>query len=313
MSFDWLNNQFFEDYLKESYHDENLKVLNLNLSIATKPGDNYASVMFRAEITYETNKKKLNKNVIVKVMPSGEIQSKVMNKNKLYQREGLVYTQVIEKTKRLLSSIDDFTNFSPRCLKTGVRPTNYLIFEDLKDAGYKMNDRKIGLNLESSLVVLKKIAKFHACSAILHENKKLDMDMFSTGSISSDPDRQDFLIFYKLAAKSLEACVEKWEGFEKISRQLEGFNERIVQRGVETYLRDDNSFNVLNHNDLWTNNLMFKYSNDNELRDILLLDYQLSYWGSPGIDLNFFLFGSVDDDVREEHFHLMIRVRFPVL
>lgn len=232
-----------------------------------------------------------------------------MIKNKLYQRESLVYTQILEKAKKLLASIDDFTIFSPRCIKTGESPIPYLIFEDLKDSGFKMGDRKVGLNLEISKVVLIKIAKFHACSVVLQQEKPSIMNMYLNGSISSDPDRQDFLVFYKVTAKSLEACVKKWKGFEKISRKLEGFNERIIQRGIETYLRDDNAFNVLNHNDLWTNNLMFKYSYGNQLRAISFLDYQLSYWGSPGIDLNFFLFGSVDDDVREEHFHYLIMVR----
>lgn len=306
MSADWLNDKFFEDFLKESSKDPHLKVLNSNLKIATQKGDNYASIMYRAEITFQEFTKKFIKNVIVKVMPSGEISSKVMIKNKLYPRESLVYTEILKETSDLLSSIDDFTKISPRCLKTDETPTNYLIFEDLRENGYKMGDRKLGLDLKASLMILNKMAKLHACSAILYERNQSIMDMYLNGSITTDPDRQDFLIFYKLLGKSLEACVEKWEGFEEISEKLIGFNERIIQRGVETYTRDDRVFNVLNHNDIWINNFMFKYSEDNELEDVLLLDYQLSYWGSPGIDLNFFLFGSVDSEVREEHFHFMI-------
>lgn len=306
---DWLNNKFFEDFLKESSEDKYLKVVNSNLEIATNKGDNYASVMFRAKITFEEFNKECNKNVIVKVMPYSEISSQVMIKNKLYPRESLVYTEILKETNNLLSSIDDFTKISPRCLKTGDSPTNYLIFEDLRDDGYKMGDRKTGLDFENSLTILRKIAKLHACSAILYERNPSIMDMYLTGSISSDPDRQDFLIFYKLSAKSVEACVEKWEGFTEIAQKLKGFNERIVKRGIDTYIRDETIFNVLNHNDIWMNNFMFKYSDDSKLEDILLLDYQLSYWGSPGVDLNFFFFGSVESDVREEQFHCLVMVR----
>jgi hypothetical protein len=55
---------------------------------------------------------------------------------------------------------------------------------------------------------------------------------------------------------------------------------------------------VFNHNDLWTPNALFKFSEDRSVADVLFVDFQLSYFGSPGIDLNFFLYGSLLEATR---------------
>jgi hypothetical protein len=55
---------------------------------------------------------------------------------------------------------------------------------------------------------------------------------------------------------------------------------------------------VLNHGDVWTNNMMFKL----DTKEVLLIDYQLSFWGSPAYDILAFLAASVHDDVKVKHF-----------
>jgi thiamine kinase-like enzyme len=96
-----------------------------------------------------------------------------------------------------------------------------------------------------------------------------------------------------MAAAALRKQVEKWgPEWETIASKLKNFGQTMISKGIELYKRDDRSFNVFNHNDVWINNLMYKYENA-RVKDVLLLDYQLSCWGSPAIDLNYFLYGSV--------------------
>lgn len=45
-------------------------------------------------------------------------------------------------------------------------------------------------------------------------------------------------------------------------------------------------FNVLNHRDLWINNLMFSDT------DVIFLDYQICQWASPVLDILYFLITS---------------------
>jgi len=66
----------------------------------------------------------------------------------------------------------------------------------------------------------------------------------------------------------------------------------------EVYQTDETNFNGLNHGDLWVNNNMFKYENENPV-DVLLVDFQISWWNSPVLDLIYFFHTSLQDDLRE--------------
>ena len=57
---------FFQKIFEEKF-DKNLKVENFWGEFATKPGDNYASEMFRITVDYELNDEKIRKAIILKV------------------------------------------------------------------------------------------------------------------------------------------------------------------------------------------------------------------------------------------------------
>lgn len=307
---DWMNSDFFSEILRKN-ENESIDVTDFDIKIATKKGDNYASVMYRCVVNYKLNIDETTfkrKSLIVKVTPPGDIRTKVMEKSNLYPREIHAYSELLVKVEELLKSINDETQLSPRCIYTTDTPKKLLVFEDLSEQGYQMNDRKKGLDLDESILCLVKLAKLHACSIILHDRDPTIMNMYREGIITPNPSRQDFMIFYKLNARAFTELVNTFDGFDELKKKLKGFEERILPKGYELYTRDDNSLNVLNHDDLWVNNIMFKYNDDGDkLEDLLMFDYQLSYWGSPGIDLNFFLYGSVRDDLREEQFYFLIK------
>lgn len=62
--------------------------------------------------------------------------------------------------------------------------------------------------------------------------------------------------------------------------------------------RPSGAMNVLNHGDLWVNNMMFKYDGNGRPIDLVFVDYQMSFYSSPGIDINYFLNTSPKIDVR---------------
>lgn len=59
----------------------------------------------------------------------------------------------------------------------------------------------------------------------------------------------------------------------------------------------DCGYKVLNHGDSWVNNFLFKYEEGKPV-DVVFVDYQMSYFSSPGIDLNYFLNTSPNNCVR---------------
>lgn len=57
--------------------------------------------------------------------------------------------------------------------------------------------------------------------------------------------------------------------------------------------------NVINHGDMWVNNFMYKYENGVPV-DIICVDFQMSSYNSPGVDVNYFMCTSPQYEVREE-------------
>jgi thiamine kinase-like enzyme len=69
---------------------------------------------------------------------------------------------------------------------------------------------------------------------------------------------------------------------------------------LKTIPEDHFGFNVLNHGDLWINNMMFKYDCGKPI-DVKFVDFQNSHFGNPGQDLNYFFVSSVDNDSRNNY------------
>lgn len=51
---EWLTIEFFQDALEKVYGNTQFNVRDMNVSYATKKGDNYASIMYRTKLTIET-------------------------------------------------------------------------------------------------------------------------------------------------------------------------------------------------------------------------------------------------------------------
>lgn len=57
--------------------------------------------------------------------------------------------------------------------------------------------------------------------------------------------------------------------------------------------------NVLNHGDLWDNNLLFKYDQSKNVTGVKLLDFQNTKFASPVVDLFYFVWTSANEEVRQ--------------
>lgn len=301
----WFTVDYIKTILEDHFKKGEIENVEYTAQLATKEGDNYASVMHRVLVHYTIGDKREQISLILKVIPGG-MAGEILVHNKLFPREIQVYTKILPKMIELLESVNDFTKLSPTCYHTSETPDWMLLLEDLHLDHYTLFDHGRLLNLEHALLVINKLAKFHACSAVIYEKHPELFDIFLEGHISSNPERQEFLGFFPEGVKALANEVAQWEGYEVIAGKLFGLVETIIPKGVELFEKQSDILNVLNHGDLWVKNIMYRYNNFIP-EDVLFYDYQLSYYGSPAIDLNYFLYGSINENVRKLHFKFIVR------
>jgi hypothetical protein len=98
---------------------------------------------------------------------------KEMKEFAVFEREILMYQEVIPSLEKIWKdATGEDANFGPKCLKVSSDGFEIMVLDDLRNEGFEMIDRKVGMNLIQAKLVLSKLAKFHAASAIRFEKVK---------------------------------------------------------------------------------------------------------------------------------------------
>ncbi|XP_067646954.1 uncharacterized protein [Eurosta solidaginis] len=306
---EWITADFLQDVLKEYFKDDTLQVHEIVVknAMSGENGSGYASEMHRATFNLARKEGTGRSSVIIKDHPKG-YTGVVAHKSKLFKREILAYKQILPRVEELLASIGDKTKIAPACYYTTETPEPFLVLEDMQLTGYDNFERGRLLNLDYALLTIERLAKLHACSAIIARETPEVLETFQEAPISRNPDRKDFLGFFPVNLRCVAEELTHWKGYEEITEKMFKLAESVLQNAIEMYDAHKTGFRVFNMADLWIDNLMFHIHNDTkEPDDAVMLDFQLSYYGSPAMDLNYFLFGSLNENVRKVHFKYLVR------
>lgn len=118
-------------------------------------------------------------------------------------------------------------------------------------------------------MVLQKVAKLHASTAVLYQQKP---DLFKSHKQSNITENFNLLhLFYLNASASCIKFAKTFPPLQTYVEKLEKFHQRVVEGMIDVFKREDESFNVLNHGDLWINNLMFHADSSGDADDVLLV------------------------------------------
>uniref|UniRef100_A0A0A1WRG4 Uncharacterized kinase-like protein D1044.1 n=1 Tax=Zeugodacus cucurbitae TaxID=28588 RepID=A0A0A1WRG4_ZEUCU len=325
----YLNADFIKQVLESHFngaHDggnnNKVEILECQFERATAEGENFCSVIYRAKVQFclqradaensKNSNAKRNITVIVKDV-LGEIAE-------LGSNELVMYKHVLPEMQKILelpaeeNKIGDgaaVPKFYATCYYSARDPREIYVLEDLNDAGYCGMNRYVGLDLEETKVVLKKLAIFHAASMKYIEK-------FPTESAALLPSTfangfHDDVYFNAIVVGGITAAakiVAEWENFEEIATKMRASVDKFDECAKRVIRTERCRFKVLTHGDLWANNVLMKYATVNGKQvpqDAVFVDFQMGFVGSCGYDINFFLNTSVQMDVLKLHRYELLR------
>ncbi|KAK8393693.1 hypothetical protein O3P69_006785 [Scylla paramamosain] len=268
----------------------------------TKKGDNYACVVSSVEVKYELDDQSCEVVYVVKLNPCRNFESMKEFISKLFEKEAKFYLNLVPDMNSILREIGEKTLKFPRCFYASLEDKKEIIFlEDLRPLGYKMTDRRQGMDKAHVNLVLKELARLHAASVLL-QAKAPDEDIcvrypsLEKGWIDFLKKESSFKLIFESGMKNSKELLLQLGGYERATAWIDSLLPNFVDILQEQ--ANDSKFKVVCHGDSWNNNLLFRYSEDGHPVDTMLLDLQLSGYSSPCTDLNYLMYTSMTGEVR---------------
>ncbi len=189
-----------------------------------------------------------------------------------------------------------------------------LVLQDLFTAGYHSAQQErldeSGLDFNHSIMAISRLARFHAVSYAMRKEKDVDF-LNEYPFLRDDPVyRADTVDMFAKTQTSI--ATRLFSIFQHSSKDLRDFSNffldavrrlHAIQTGFVSAPSD--KFGVLCHGDLWRQNVLFFYGSSLECQtdcvDVRFEDLHRVRYASCVTDLLYFLFTTVDFDVRRDH------------
>ncbi|XP_049284915.1 uncharacterized protein LOC125764588 [Anopheles funestus] len=302
----WIDRDYFTRVL-ETYLHADVTVQRYELASGCAGGQNFMSAILRATVHYTLASSEPGRtetvSLIVKTKLTNPELAEETDQLNVFGIEKTVYGPVLKAVRELLTSFGDCTQFAPRFI---YEDEHALVLEDLAVKGYRQPDRRARLDLPHMRLIVQKLAKFHAATAVLGRKNR---DLFSVLESSSfATEGNPIHLFY---ANAIQHCIDQTVRVPELSQYsdfLRSFLEHAIEREAKSYEYDRTGFNVLNHGDMWLNNLLWKYDADGTVNDVMMVDYQESFYGSPAFDLNHLLYSSANSAIQRAGFDELVQL-----
>uniref|UniRef100_A0A182K8B8 CHK domain-containing protein n=1 Tax=Anopheles christyi TaxID=43041 RepID=A0A182K8B8_9DIPT len=257
-------------------------------------------------------------NLMVKVM-KGSDEFRESSKGKTqFTNEIYIYTKVLPVFQQLLSTTEsDFAgDWCPKVYygEAGHFPTysdqyeTILVLEDISPLGYKAGPR-LDLEEEHLRLMARHIASFHACTYAMRIRKDARLSALIDGIvpldfISGDKTFTSYDVLFKLGANRLYKYLDDHPGeldSEAFKLDITNLRQRYGTtpiRLMQTLLRKDEVFSVILHGDYNRNNVLFRTDAAGSLIGLKMFDFQENRYATPVIDLAFYMYMSMTEDMR---------------
>jgi hypothetical protein len=250
-------------------------------------GVNWISSVYRI-----TTPNHLPSSYFAKCLPACEARRMAMESDTFFKNEVQFYCRVLPAFHKFQEEKRATPPFRSVATIHHISE-NIIVMEDMNDSGYKMLHRMQSLDMSHIRLVLKELGRFHGLSfAFKDQNPQTFADLRS--SINET-------VFRSFATGHFNSILTSgWKAVLGIARKtfttddlqiIETFFGNIWNK-MCTLATPQEPYAVILHGDVFINNILFHYplEETEETPDKLcLIDFQMSRYGSPALDLSYFL------------------------
>uniref|UniRef100_A0A182TBS1 CHK domain-containing protein n=1 Tax=Anopheles maculatus TaxID=74869 RepID=A0A182TBS1_9DIPT len=325
----WINRDYFTRVL-ETYLHADVTVQRYELAAGCPGGQNFMSAIVRATVHYTLPSSDPTRpetvSLIVKTKLANAELAEEADQLNVFGIEKTIYGPIMKAVRELLTSFGDCTQFAPRFI---YEDEHALVLEDLAVKGYRQPDRRGRLDQPHMRLIVQKLAKFHAATAVLGRKvvrlvaglrpvltapilivtEQSNRDLLrGLASASFATEGNPIHLYY---GNAIQHCIDQTVRVPELSQYTEflrSFLGQAIERETKSYECDESGFNVLNHGDMWLNNLLWKYDADGTVSDVIMVDYQESFYGSPAFDLNHLLYSSANNVIQRAGFDDLVQL-----
>ncbi|XP_035790865.1 uncharacterized protein LOC118466080 [Anopheles albimanus] len=298
---DYLDEPLLLQTLASGLQVPRAKIVSKQITRATANGDNYMSDVFRIVVHFidEDDRRRpadpRTVSLVVKCLPNSGHRGPLIDEMRAFEKEVIMFQQIVPK---LSAMVDDGEMFAAKCYYATTTPERMILFEDLKTLGFVTANRHAGLDYDHCELVMRKIGQFHAASIRFAEQQpellreKFNFNIFNPSC--DTPSGHIEKVFHNGLIALIDVAKTQWQGFDqtivaKLERLVPVYVEKL-RHCLEQDSEADGGYRVLNHGDLWSNNMLFRYDGTSrKVQDVVFVDLQISFYTSPGVDLNYAL------------------------
>ncbi|XP_047501428.1 uncharacterized protein LOC125047255 [Penaeus chinensis] len=277
------------------------RLVSFTVQECGKKGDNYATFVDRVNVIYSLLETTHSVSYVVKYNPNRFKAFEELS-YVVFVKEAMFYEHLVQDIQSQLNEIGQKPLRVPQCYYTSLEENREVIFlEDLRPKGFTMFDRKKGMDVAHTKLVLEELARLHAASYLLKVKTPdlaekypiLNMDWLNY----ADDARETVQERFSDQMDMVRDMLKKVGGYEVAENWLKRNKVRILEI-LENNIKGVPPFDVLCHGDCWTNNVLFRYNEKEVPVEVMLLDLQMCRQASLATDLTYLFYTSLEGHVR---------------
>ena len=186
----------------------------------------------------------------------------------LFEKEIGFYKYILPLLNKELEKLKEIPLRMPRYLHSVSKDKEEVIFlEDMRKWGYRMLDRKIGMDRNHTMLIIKELARLHAISKILMNSEEFKKENLEKKfpfleepfeKMLKDMGNDKINVYMEEALTTSAEIAERNKGYEYAGRYLRTLIPKITE--VMRYsLKAEDPFIAICHGDCWNNNFLYKY------------------------------------------------------